>query len=82
MSAPPEVESFIAQVTRAFGDPLPDWLLGVGREGRRFTILVEEGYLQHPKVVEVVRKMRAKIAYHDKETLSVEERPIAKARKR
>ena len=46
MSAPPEVESFIAQVTRAFGDPLPDWLLA-GEDGHLDADVVQTRVAEH-----------------------------------
>ena len=68
----------IGQVDEAFGDPLPYWYLGWDQKSPgRITIRVLRGYLQHPLVVEALTKLRARV--RGGETVSVEERSLAKA---
>jgi hypothetical protein len=63
-------------ISKEFGDPLPDWYLGVAENGRRFTVLVAHGFLQHPKVVSAMQRLRARLVAG--ETLSCEERKMAR----
>ena len=65
------------EIGKAFGEPLPDWYLGVREDRERFTILVERGHGQHPMVAHVVQRLRSRL--RGKETLSVQEQDRARA---